>query len=209
MTSANQPSTYGGDIKPSEANEAQPNKNAGGFGVAEPSVGADPKSAQKPTEEHQTTGNPAAEPKGDEESAVKEKKDEAEAALQKRDPNDHSGEPLKVHDGSEKVDRSQSIGQPGGGEHGKEKGTGEEWVKTSGLAAEGGDFDATKPGAGREATRLLEQKGIHRDAPGDAHPPAEEASHDSSAGGDKADKPKLTEKIKDKLHLGKKDHSES
>lgn len=48
------------------------------------------------------------------------------------------------------------------GEHGtddpkhdevKAEGTGEKWVKTSGLAADGGDFDATKPGAGREADR--------------------------------------------------------
>lgn len=33
------------------------------------------------------------------------------------------------------------------------KGTGEQYVKTTGLAADGGDFDATKPGAGREADR--------------------------------------------------------
>ena len=39
------------------------------------------------------------------------------------------------------------------GEDGKEQGTGEQYVKTSGLAADGGDFDATKPGAGREADR--------------------------------------------------------
>lgn len=36
------------------------------------------------------------------------------------------------------------------------------WVKTSGTAAEGGDFDAAKPGAGKEADRLLEQAGVHR-----------------------------------------------
>lgn len=33
------------------------------------------------------------------------------------------------------------------------EGTGEQWVKTSGMVADGGDFDATKPGAGREADR--------------------------------------------------------
>lgn len=33
------------------------------------------------------------------------------------------------------------------------EGTGEQYVKSSGLAADGGDFDATKPGAGREADR--------------------------------------------------------
>lgn len=38
-----------------------------------------------------------------------------------------------------------------------EQGTGEQYVKTSGLAADGGDFDATKPGAGREADRETTQ----------------------------------------------------
>ena len=38
----------------------------------------------------------------------------------------------------------------------KEPGTGTQYVKSSGLAAEGGDFDATKPGAGREADRELD-----------------------------------------------------
>lgn len=36
---------------------------------------------------------------------------------------------------------------------GESKGTGEEYVKSSGLQADGGDFDATKPGAGKEADR--------------------------------------------------------
>jgi hypothetical protein len=83
----------------------------------------------------------------------------AEQGKLPKDPNDHSGEPMKMHGGADSLDahrkteRSKSVAQEGGGEHGKEKGTGQEWVKTSGFAAEGGDFDATKPGAGREATR--------------------------------------------------------
>ncbi|KAL8365993.1 hypothetical protein RB595_004666 [Gaeumannomyces hyphopodioides] len=49
------------------------------------------------------------------------------------------------------------------------RGSGEKLVKASGLAADGGDFDAANPGAGREADRLLEQKGIsHQKTP----PPA-------------------------------------
>jgi hypothetical protein len=86
------------------------------------------------------------------------------------DPNDHSGEPMKMHgapttESAEdtpadprtegKTDRSKSVSHEGGGQHGKVEGTGEKWVKTSGLAAEGGDFDATKPGAGKEANRKL------------------------------------------------------
>jgi hypothetical protein len=35
------------------------------------------------------------------------------------------------------------------------EGTGEKHVKTTGLAADGGDFDATKPGAGAEADRMF------------------------------------------------------
>lgn len=33
------------------------------------------------------------------------------------------------------------------------EGTGERWVKSSGMKADGGDFDASAPGAGREADR--------------------------------------------------------
>lgn len=41
----------------------------------------------------------------------------------------------------------------------KDKGSGEQYIKSSGMKAEGGDFDATKPGAGREADRLLGKEG--------------------------------------------------
>lgn len=37
----------------------------------------------------------------------------------------------------------------------RSEGTGEEYVRSSGLKADGGDFDATNPGAGREADRKL------------------------------------------------------
>jgi hypothetical protein len=79
-----------------------------------------------------------------------------------RDPNDHSGEPLHVHaapgestesEGAAKKDRSASVSQEGGNPHGKTLGTGEQYVKSSGMEADGGDFDATNPGAGAEATR--------------------------------------------------------
>lgn len=33
------------------------------------------------------------------------------------------------------------------------EGTGEKYVKSSGMKADGGDFDAANPGAGREADR--------------------------------------------------------
>ncbi len=46
--------------------------------------------------------------------------------------------------GKNRRDSGKSLGR---------EGTGEEYVKSSGLAADGGDFDAAKPGAGREADR--------------------------------------------------------
>ncbi|KAI0435178.1 hypothetical protein F5Y09DRAFT_293934 [Xylaria sp. FL1042] len=73
----------------------------------------------------------------------------------------------------------------------KSGGTGEQYVKSSGLQADGGDFDATNPGAGKEADRLMEQKGMHTAA-------------DSDGAGDGGSSPRskksFGQKIKDKLH---------
>ena len=58
-----------------------------------------------------------------------------------------------------KADSKESAGgagdadDDGPGAQSKGEGTGEQYVKSTGLAADGGDFDATKPGAGREADR--------------------------------------------------------
>jgi hypothetical protein len=131
------------------------------------------------------------------------------------DPNDHSGEPMKMHAGgdpekavegestAEKTERSASVAQEGGGEHGKVKGTGEQWIKTSGIAAEGGDFDATKPGAGREATRLMEEKGIKTE--GSKFDP-EAAAENDTATPDTPEKVSKLAKLKDKLHIGTGKH---
>ncbi|KAJ4413951.1 hypothetical protein N0V82_008203 [Gnomoniopsis sp. IMI 355080] len=81
------------------------------------------------------------------------------------------------------------------------KGTGEQYVKTSGLQADGGDFDATKPGAGKEADRLLEEKGIHKPAAAAASDNKTEPEDTSSDSPDsKKDKTSLKDKIKAKLH---------
>lgn len=84
-------------------------------------------------------------------------------------------------------------------EHEEEKheneGTGEKYVRTSGLQADGGDFDATKPGAGKEADRLLEAKGIHK--PTDPNP-GNKGDDDSAS--PESGKKSLGQKIKDKLH---------
>ncbi|KAK9421214.1 hypothetical protein SUNI508_06062 [Seiridium unicorne] len=81
----------------------------------------------------------------------------------------------------------------------KGEGTGEKYVKSSGLHADGGDFDATNPGAGREADRLLEEKGIHVDK-GDPKGPSTDDTTTSSTGAEDKEKKSLKDKIKDKLH---------
>lgn len=48
--------------------------------------------------------------------------------------------------------------KPQSSSHGE--GTGEKYIRSSGLQADGGDFDAAREGAGREADRILEEKGI-------------------------------------------------
>ncbi|KXX73152.1 hypothetical protein MMYC01_210206 [Madurella mycetomatis] len=73
-------------------------------------------------------------------------------------------------------------------------GTGEMYVRSSGLAAEGGDFDASRPGAGREADRLLEQKGVHKREGAEV-----EAGEKHNGNGGK-EKTSLKSKIKAKLH---------
>lgn len=78
-----------------------------------------------------------------------------------------------------------------------DEGTGERHVKSTGLKADGGDFDAAKAGAGREADRLLEQKGLHRD---DHHKPCVTDEKSPSPDVKGKEKKSLGQKIKDKLH---------
>lgn len=76
------------------------------------------------------------------------------------------------------------------------EGTGEQYVKSSGLKADGGDFDASAPGAGREADRLLEEKGMHKNEKGNIS----SDSVDSKSAGSAKEKVSLKDKIKAKLH---------
>jgi len=127
-----------------------------------------------------------------------------------RDPNDHSGEPLKVHrdvtaaEEEEESDnrpqaRKDSVAHEGGNPHGEpKKGDGTQYVKATGVAADGGDFDATKPGAGAEANRLLESKGVHKTP--DTRSEATETSSKDQSDAPVAKESKL-QKIKDKLHI--------
>ncbi|KAK0722987.1 hypothetical protein B0T26DRAFT_870939 [Lasiosphaeria miniovina] len=78
---------------------------------------------------------------------------------------DNGGDAAKASRSDTKVatDADSSEDGPQSTSHGE--GTGEQYVKSSGLKADGGNFDASVPGAGREADRLLEEKGVHKDGP--------------------------------------------
>lgn len=62
----------------------------------------------------------------------------------------NSGDASKHNNHGSTLDKDDAEGEE---ETQESKGTGELYVRTTGLAADGGDFDATKPGAGREADR--------------------------------------------------------
>jgi len=89
-----------------------------------------------------------------------------------------------------------------GDEH--EDGTGELYVKSSGLKADGGDFDAAAPGAGREADRLLDVKGVHKEGAngGLVHTDSKEDAngHANGSASPTKEKTSLRSKIKAKLH---------
>ncbi|KAK7514295.1 uncharacterized protein IWZ02DRAFT_493397 [Phyllosticta citriasiana] len=182
---------HGSDVRPSERDADRPNDAVGTFGSAVPSVGADPTSGQQPSQKQQGGDRPGEEPAQDQTYAIKQKKEEGEEILAKRDPSDHSGEP-------------QDVSGPGGADESQEKGTGEKHIKSTGFSADGGDFDASKPGAGREADRLLESKGVHRDAgpiksDSESPSPSPARSQDNLEHG----KTSMKTKIKEKLHIGK------
>jgi hypothetical protein len=171
-----------------------------------------------PAKEQQGSKKPNEEPKeSDFQSKLPHNDEEREKMMEKgefpHDPNDHSGEPLHMHgEGGDKnkdvdddetrakTERSKSVAHEGGDPHGEEKkGTGEQYVKSSGLAADGGDFDASNPGAGAEANRLLEEKGIHKSEDNKGEPQNLGGAGESNDTG--APKVSKLDKIKEKLHL--------
>ncbi|KAI9849545.1 MAG: hypothetical protein M1838_000128 [Thelocarpon superellum] len=168
------------DQKPSSSNAVNDGA-VGTTGGVDSSVGADPTSGQNYQQKQQGADRPAEEPSAEGTDAINNKKNTAEQAL---DGDHQSGEPTDADkDKEEKYQQAQ-------------KGTGEQWVKTSGVAADGGDFDATKPGAGREADRLLEAKGVKRTE--GAQPDQDQKSAGGAPGGTTS----KVDKIKEKLHIG-------
>jgi len=189
VTSAHQPSSGVSSDKPTSSND---NSGPG----AAPSVGADPASGAQKPQLQQGADRPHEEPDHEENQAIKETKAEAEEAQSV----DTSGPGPQSMEEKARNGGATGAGSGGADDDGPQKeshgeGTGEKYVKSSGMKADGGDFDASNPGAGREADRLLETKGIHHTLPGDGPP---QAADDAAA--EKSGKPSLGEKIKAKLH---------
>jgi hypothetical protein len=131
---------------------------------------ADPSSAPQKTQNQQGADRPFDEPSSEEHDQIKETKKEAEDAAKV----DTSGPgPKSLEEKARETGGTLDAGASGapagkmengdktaGGDHddGPQKeshgeGTGEKYVKSSGMKADGGDFDAAKPGAAREADR--------------------------------------------------------
>jgi hypothetical protein len=99
---------------------------------------------------------PEDEPGSDEHSRIQEAKKEAEDA-QNVDTSCPGPKPL-----SETRKAGDEAPSSGGDDDGPQKeshgeGTGEKYVKSSGMKADGGDFDAASAGAGKEADRPYNQ----------------------------------------------------
>ncbi|KFH44185.1 hypothetical protein ACRE_050410 [Hapsidospora chrysogenum ATCC 11550] len=142
--------------------------------------------------------------------------DPTKAQSDTRDPAVPSTDPIKVEEPGR--DPNQHVGFDHGGEAaqmaggalnprpmGSATGTGQQHVKSTGVAADGGDFDATKPGAGKEAERILEEKGVGQNhqipsAQQPATPNGNKTSSASSPGSHPKAKPSLSQRIKAKLH---------
>jgi len=197
MTSAHQPSS-----KPTSSAKPSSSNARSGKGP-EPSVGVDPSSAPQDTQKHQGADRPHEAPedsKGSNDAIEKAKKEAKDA-----DNIDTSGPgPRPLEEVAKQGGSGDTGGNEGGGDdddNGPQKesygeGTGEKYVKSSGMKADGGDFDATNAGAGKEADRLLEQKGIHHEA-GATGPPQGQEEGGQSRGG--KEKKGLLTKIKSKI----------
>jgi hypothetical protein len=98
-----------------------------------PSAGADPSSGAAPGQKQQGDDRPTEEPPTD------------DAAGQDGIGRENNVSPRPESQSTKAVD-SKLPSLPG-----SEEGTGTQYVKSSGMAADGGDFDASAPGAGREA----------------------------------------------------------
>jgi hypothetical protein len=129
----------------------RPSNSHSAFGPgANPSVSADLASGAQNTQKQQGADRPHEEPSGDETDAIRDTKQEAESA---QNAGASSADPKPLTE-----TRGGATCKAPGGDDGPQKeshgeGTGEKYVKSTGMKADGGDFDAANAGAGKEADR--------------------------------------------------------
>ncbi|KAI1757734.1 hypothetical protein F4782DRAFT_479627 [Xylaria castorea] len=175
-----------------------------------PSTNLKAKSVPEDTSKGQGDTRSPEDPKTNPKSAPTDVNDAPEEGVNEAQKLDGPGprpvaEVAREHGGDAGNDSTASVDKANKGEkettkEGEEEkheneGTGEKYVKTTGLQADGGDFDATKPGAGREADRLMEEKGMHN--PNDPNSAGNSAG---DSGSPTSGKKSFGQKIKDKLH---------
>lgn len=137
--------------KPSSLDTPRPNSDninpqaATSLGKSESQEIPDPSSKPKSAQQHQGADRPLEEPVGDQVGTLAKDKVHAERA-QARDPT-ATYSPLIPGLPDDKT------GSPADVEKDNSSGTGEKYVQSTGLAAQGGNFDAAAPGAGKEADR--------------------------------------------------------
>ncbi|PBP18906.1 hypothetical protein BUE80_DR010386 [Diplocarpon rosae] len=126
-------------------------------------------------------------PEADESKKIKETKTAAEEDISGPGPQSLGNSAVVV--GGADGPQKKSLGT----------GTGEHYVESNGVKADGGDFDAKNAGAGKEAHRLLENKEINPDSTTEAK--ALELTPTKSA--DDADSPQEKKKLSEKLGIDK------
>ncbi|EWC48154.1 hypothetical protein DRE_02258 [Drechslerella stenobrocha 248] len=139
----------------------EPNTGFGGAGAgAEPSVAAAPSSPPHPTQKHQGSDIPTAAP-------------DPSPPLSNKTTSSTSS--FSGMSGPGKLGGPGAMKLPDSENQSKSEGTGTLYERSTGLASDGGDFDATRPGAAREAARLMDDKGLrHGDVDGQPSDPPKE-----------------------------------
>ncbi len=143
-TDVNQPTSGITDQNPTFKND---NSGPG----AAPSVSADPSSAPQDTQRQQGADRTSDEPSTEEHNHIKETKEAEEAAIV--DTSGPGPKSLKERAREDSAGKEEEGEEDGPQKKSQGDGTGELYVKSSGMEADGGDFDAARPGAGREADR--------------------------------------------------------
>ncbi|KAK2754542.1 hypothetical protein FQN54_006943 [Arachnomyces sp. PD_36] len=180
------------------AQRAEPDAPSDATPTVAGGIVGDPSSGTNPTPKQQGADKPLDAPNAEQTSSIQDRKSKTEDTQNPAFGNQEfatGGGTASSHNRGQDTSSTTDTARKS-----EEQPTGEKYVKSSGFAAEGGDFDATKPGAGREADRLLgHHEGTHTGG-GESH-----ANHaNGDAGGHNGQgKPKMMSKVKDKLHLGK------